>query len=193
MARTHSTMLELGTLAPSFRLPDPVSGGEVSLDDFPDAKGYVVAFICNHCPFVQLIRHEFARFGRDYTQKGLAVIAINSNDAAGYPEDSPEKMKDESRRFGYAFPYLFDETQQVARAYRAACTPDFYLFDADRRLVYRGQFDDSRPGGDAPVTGKDLSAAADTLLSGGVVDPNQRPSIGCNIKWRPGNAPKYYG
>lgn len=184
MARTESKMLELGTIAPGFRLPDPTTGKTVSLDDFPDARGFVIAFICNHCPFVQLIRHEFARFGRAYTQKGLAVIAINSNDVENFPEDSPEKMKDEARRFGYTFPYLFDETQETARAYDAACTPDFYLFDAGRRLYYRGQFDGSRPGNDTPVTGEDLRAAADALLSGKPAPADQKPSLGCNIKWK---------
>ncbi|MCG5496450.1 thioredoxin family protein [Ectothiorhodospira variabilis] len=184
MARTESRMIDLGTRAPDFNLPDPSTGKTVSLDDFPQAKGYVIAFICNHCPFVQLIRHEFARFGREYTDKGLAVIAINSNDADNFPEDSPEKMQDDARRFGYTFPYLFDETQEVAKAYDAACTPDFYLFDADRKLVYRGQFDDCRPGSDVPVTGKDLRAAADALLEGQPIPQDQKPSLGCNIKWK---------
>ena len=193
MARTESRMIDLGTRAPDFSLPDPSTGKTVSLDDFPQAKGYVIAFICNHCPFVQLIRHEFARFGREYTDKGLAVIAINSNDADNFPEDSPEKMQDDARRFGYTFPYLFDETQEVAKAYDAACTPDFYLFDADRKLVYRGQFDDARPGSDAPVTGADLRAASDALLAGRPAPEPQKASLGCNIKWRPGNEPAYYG
>ena len=193
MARTPSTMLALGTVAPDFRLPDPVSGKTVALDDFPGAKGYLVAFICNHCPFVQLIRHEFARYGREYSARGIAVIAINSNDVTSHPEDSPERMRDEARRFGYTFPYLFDETQEVAKAYRAACTPDFFLFAADRRLVYRGQFDASRPGNDVPVTGADLRAASDALLAGQPISSDQKPSIGCNIKWRPGNEPDYYG
>ncbi len=193
MARTPSTMLELGTPAPAFRLPDPVSGQSVSLDDFPDAKGYVIAFICNHCPFVQLIRHEFARFAREYIPQGIAVIAVNSNDIAHFPEDGPDKMKDEARRFGYTFPYLLDEDQSVAKAYRAACTPDFFLFDAERQLVYRGQFDSCRPGSDAPVTGEDLRAACDALLAGRPISDDQKPSIGCNIKWIAGNEPDYYG
>ncbi|MDD3517675.1 MAG: thioredoxin family protein [Chromatiales bacterium] len=193
MARTPSTMLELGTAAPAFRLPDPVSGKTIALDDFPGAKGFVIAFICNHCPFVQLIRHEFARFGREYSNQGLAVIAVNSNDVASHPEDAPDRMQDEARRFGYNFPYLFDEDQATAKAYRAACTPDFFLFDADRKLVYRGQFDDSRPGSDVPVTGRDLRAAADALLAGHPIDADQKPSLGCNIKWKPGNEPDYYG
>ena len=153
MARTPSTMLELGTEAPQFSLPNPSSGDTVSLSDFPDAKGYVIAFICNHCPFVQLLRHEFARFGREYTEKGMAVIAINSNDIETYPGDGPEAMVKEASRFGYTFPYLLDEDQSVAKAYQAACTPDFFMFDADRKLYYRGQFDASRPGSDISVTG----------------------------------------
>jgi thiol-disulfide isomerase/thioredoxin len=191
MARTPSTMLALGTVAPSFALPEPGTGRTVSLDDFPGAKGYWISFICNHCPFVQAIRHEFARAGREYAAKGIAVIAINANDAATHPEDSPEAMKDEARRFGYTFPYLHDERQQVAQAYRAACTPDFFVFDADRKLVYRGQFDGARPGNDVPVTGADLRAALDALLAGRPVDATQKPSLGCNIKWREGNEPAY--
>jgi len=153
----------------------------------------MVAFICNHCPFVQLIRHEFARYGREYTNRGIAVIAINSNDIDAVPDDAPDKMKDDARRFGYTFPYCLDEDQSVAKAYQAACTPDFYLFDADRRLVYRGQFDATRPGSDTPVTGADLRAATDALLAGKPVPQEQHPSLGCNIKWRPGNEPDYYG
>jgi len=191
MARTPSTMLALGTVAPGFALPDPATGKIVSLDDYPTAKGYWISFICNHCPFVQAIRHEFARAGREYAAKGIVVIAINANDAATHPEDSPEAMKDESRRFGYTFPYLHDETQQVAQAYRAACTPDFFVFDADRKLVYRGQFDGVRPGNDVPVTGSDLRAALDALLAGRPVSTEQKPSLGCNIKWREGNEPAY--
>jgi thiol-disulfide isomerase/thioredoxin len=191
MARTPSTMLALGTVAPAFALPDPSTGKTVSLDDFPSAKGYWIAFICNHCPFVQAIRHEFARVGREYAAKGIAVIAINANDAATHPEDSPDAMKDETRRFGYSFPYLHDASQQVAQAYRAACTPDFFVFDADRKLVYRGQFDGARPGNDVPVTGTDLRAALDALLAGRPVSAEQKPSLGCNIKWREGNEPAY--
>lgn len=191
MARTPSTMLDLGTAAPAFSLPYPGTDKNVSLDDFPNAKGFVIAFISNHCPFVQLLRHEFARFGREYTDKGLAVIAINSNDAESYPDDSPDNMEKEAARFGYNFPYLFDEDQSVAKAYRAACTPDFYLFDADKKLVYRGQFDGTRPGCDRPVTGEDLRAAANALLDGRDVPAEQKPSLGCNIKWKDGNAPDY--
>jgi thiol-disulfide isomerase/thioredoxin len=186
-------MIDLGTEAPNFSLPDVVSGRNVSPDDFPDAKGFMIAFICNHCPFVQLIRHEFARYGREYTDKGIAVIAINSNDIVAHPEDGPDAMGDDARRFGYAFPYCLDEDQSVAKAYQAACTPDLYLFDADRKLVYRGQFDDARPGSDAPVTGTDLRAASDALLAGQPVPEPQKASLGCNIKWKPGNEPAYYG
>ncbi|HDO33939.1 MAG TPA: thioredoxin family protein, partial [Chromatiales bacterium] len=159
MARTASTMLELGTPAPDFHLPEPVTGREVSLDDFRDAPALLVTFICNHCPYVQHIRHRLAKLARDYQGKGLAAVGINSNDVAHYPDDAPEKMIEEVRNIGYTFPYLYDETQEVAKAYRAACTPDFFLFDRNRRLVYRGQFDDARPGNDAPVTGRDLAAA----------------------------------
>lgn len=193
MARTPSRMLELGTIAPTFRLPDVVSGQPIGLDDFPAAKGFLIAFICNHCPFVQLIRHEFARYGREYSAKGIAVIAINSNDFGSYPEDSPEAMATDARRFGYTFPYCVDEDQSVAKAYEAACTPDFFLFDAGRRLVYRGQFDGARPGSDLPVTGTDLRTASDALLGGSAISLDQIASLGCNIKWKPGNEPAYYG
>ena len=193
MARTPSQMIDLGTEAPDFSLPDVVSGKTISLDDFPDAKGFMIAFICNHCPFVQLIRHEFARYGREYTDKGIAVIAINSNDIQAHPEDGPDAMRDDARRFGYTFPYCLDEDQSVAKTYQAACTPDLYLFDADRRLVYRGQFDGARPGNDVPVTGADLRAATDALLAGRAIPEDQKASLGCNIKWKPGNEPAYYG
>ncbi|TVP83826.1 MAG: thioredoxin family protein [Thioalkalivibrio sp.] len=194
MARTPSQMIDLGTEAPNFSLPDVVSGNTISLDDFPDAKGFMIAFICNHCPFVQLIRHEFARYGREYTDKGIAVIAINSNDIQAHPEDGPDAMRDDARRFGYTFPYCLDEDQSVAKAYQAACTPDLYLFDADRKLVYRGQFDAARPGNDVPVTGADLRAASDALLAGQAIPAEeQKASLGCNIKWKPGNEPAYYG
>jgi peroxiredoxin len=192
MALTPSTMLPLGTTAPPFTLRDP-RGGTVSLDDLAGAPGVLVMFICNHCPYVQHIREELARFAREVQQKGLAVAAVSSNDVENYPDDSPEKMAEEAERFGYTFPYLFDETQEVARAYRAACTPDFFLFDRDLKLVYRGQFDGSRPGNDVPVTGEDLRAAVDALLAGRPVPEEQTPSMGCNIKWKPGNAPEYFG
>lgn len=189
MALVESTMLPLGTPAPAFRLPEPATGRIVAIDDFAAARALLVAFICNHCPYVQLIREGLGRFGRDYLPRGLAMVAINANDAATHPADSPEKMKEEVERFGYVFPYLYDETQQVARAYRAACTPDFFLFDASRLLVYRGQFDDARPGNGVEPSGRDLRAAADAVLAGLPVSTQQRPGIGCNIKWKAGNAP----
>lgn len=192
MAATPSTMIALGTPAPSFRLSDP-SRRIVSIDDFRNAPGLLVMFICNHCPYVKHIRSGLAAFGRDYQKKGLAIVGINSNDVANYPDDRPEKMAEEIRAAGYTFPYLYDEPQEVAKAYGAACTPDFFLFDRSRKLVYRGQFDDSRPGNGKPVTGKDLRAACDAVLSGKMVAPDQVPSIGCNIKWKAGNAPAYFG
>jgi len=192
MALTPSTMLPLGTPAPDFELPDP-DGQRVSRDDFDDAPGLLVIFLCNHCPFVKHIRHELADFAREARKRGLAVVGISSNDVEKYPDDSPEKMKEEARTVGYTFPYLYDGSQEVAKAYRAACTPDFFLFDGDRELVYRGRFDASRPGNDEPVTGEDLRAAVDALLAGRPVPENQIPSAGCNIKWKPGNEPEYFG
>ena len=168
-------------------------GALVSRDDRAGAAGLLVMFLCNHCPYVQHIREGLAEFARGYRSKGLAIVAINANDAAASPDDGPEKMKVEKARYGYVFPYLYDEPQAVAKAYAAACTPDFFLFDSARRLVYRGQFDDSRPGNGVAVTGKDLRAACDALLSGRQIPADQRPSIGCNIKWRAGNAPTYFG
>ena len=184
-------MLALGTKAPDFRLPDP-SGRMVSLADFQNAPALLVIFMCNHCPYVKHIRDGLAKLARDYQPRGAAVVGISSNDVANYPADSPAKMAEEAASVGYTFPYLYDETQAVAKAYRAACTPDFYLFDRDRRLVYRGQFDDSRPGNGIPVTGKDIRAALDAVLAGKPVSSNQKPSIGCNIKWQPGNEPDYF-
>lgn len=178
-------MAPLGTPAPDFDLPD-TDGAVRSLADFADAPALLVAFICNHCPFVQHIRTAFAAFAREYQARGLAVVAVNSNDVAAYPEDDPARMKEEKERFGYTFPYLYDETQEVAKAYRAACTPDFFLYDRERRLVYRGQFDDSRPGNGRPVTGADLRAAVDCVLAGKPVPADQKPSLGCNIKWKAG-------
>jgi peroxiredoxin len=192
MAATPSSMPPLGMKAPDFALPD-FRGEEHSLSDFGDAPALLVAFICYHCPFVIHIRKEFAAFAREYQEKGLAVVAVASNDVAQYPQDGPDGMAREADEAGYTFPYLFDDSQEVAKAYRAACTPDFFLFDQDRKLAYRGQFDDSRPGNGIPVTGKDLRSAADAVLEGRPVPDEQRSSIGCNIKWRPGNAPKYYG
>ncbi len=184
-------MLPLGTEAPDFRLPDP-SGKVVSLADFKSAPALLVVFMCNHCPYVQHIRSGLAKLARDYRPRGVAVVGINSNDVAGYPADSPANMAKEITAAGYVFPYLYDETQAVAKAYGAACTPDLYLFDKDQRLVYRGQFDDSRPGNGIPVTGKDVRAALDAVLAGKAVPPSQKPSIGCNIKWKTGNEPEYF-
>ncbi len=191
MAATNSTMLELGTEAPPFSLPS-ATGGTVSLEDYPHARAFLVMFICNHCPFVKHVRDELVRLADDYKEKGVAVVAINSNDWSAYPDDSPERMEEEAREYGYPFAYLYDETQEVAKAYRAACTPDFYLFDSERKLSYRGQLDGSRPGNDVPVSGTDLRAALDALLGGGPGIREQRPSLGCNIKWRPGNEPDYF-
>jgi peroxiredoxin len=191
MALTPSTMLPLGTTAPEFKLPDP-DGKVVSRADFKDKSALLVLFICNHCPYVKHIRAGLAQVARDYLPKQVAIIGINSNDVANYPEDSPAKMKAEVKSAGYTFPYLYDESQAVAKAYRAACTPDLYLFDKNHRLVYRGQFDDSRPGNGIPVTGKDLRAALDATLTGIPVAPNQKASVGCNIKWKAGNEPDYF-
>jgi peroxiredoxin len=190
MALTPSTMLALGTTAPDFQLPDP-NGKIISRDDFKGAPALLVLFICNHCPYVKHIRHELAQLGQDYQAKNVAIVAINSNDAKNYPDDSPEKMKLEVKSAGYTFPYLYDETQSVAKAYRAACTPDIFLFDKNFKLVYRGQLDRSRPGNDVPVTGENLRAALDAVLDGKPVSEHQTASIGCNIKWKPGNAPIY--
>ena len=184
-------MLPLGTTAPDFRLPD-TNGKTVALADFKSAPALLVIFMCNHCPFVKHIRQGLAQLGRDYLPKGVAIVAINSNDIATYPDDSPAKMKEEVKSAGYQFPYLYDETQAVAKAYQAACTPDIYIFDRQQKLVYRGQFDDSRPGNGKPVTGKDLRAALDAVIAGNFVSSEQKPSIGCNIKWKAGNEPDYF-
>ncbi|HEX8199261.1 MAG TPA: thioredoxin family protein [Isosphaeraceae bacterium] len=192
MALTPSTMLPLETLAPDFCLPDPSTGRRISLDDVyrsSPAGVAVVIFLCNHCPYVKHVRHELAALAREYGAKGVGVVGINANDAVAYPDDSPERMAREKAEVGYSFPYLYDEGQDVARAYQAACTPDFFVFDRDRRLAYRGQLDDSRPGNGRPVTGQDLRAALDAVLAGRPVPEPQRPSIGCNIKWKPGNEP----
>jgi len=191
MVKTASTMLPLGTTAPDFSLPD-IDGSTVSLSDFQDRKGLLVIFMCNHCPFVKHLRSALAEFGKEYQEKGLGIVGISSNDVANYPDDSPEKMKAEAEEAGYTFPYLFDEDQEVAKAYKAACTPDFFLFDGDLSLVYRGQFDDSRPDSGIPITGADLRAACDAVLQGQPVPEQQKPSIGCNIKWKEGNAPDYF-
>ena len=184
-------MLALGTPAPDFSLPD-TGGNTVSLQDFAAAPALVVAFICNHCPYVKHIREALSLFGKDMQALEVGVVAINSNDVANYPDDSPEKMAREVKAADYSFPYLYDETQAVAKAYRAACTPDFFVFNKNRKLVYRGQFDDSRPGNGIPVTGRDLRAAVDAMLAGRAVDEDQQPSMGCNIKWKSGNEPDYH-
>lgn len=192
MAATESTMLELGTSAPDFDLPDP-TGRRFRLADFVGSEALVVAFICNHCPFVIHIREQMAAFAKEYSDRNVAMVAINSNDVSNYPADAPERMQEEIEKFGYCFPYLYDESQQTAKAFHAACTPEFYLFDSDRKLVYRGRFDAATPGNKEPVTGRDLRRAADALLAGGDADPDQKPGIGCNIKWKPGNEPDYFG
>ncbi len=192
MARTPSTMLELGTPAPTFSLPEPVTGNTISLSDFV-GKPLVIVFICNHCPFVKLIAAQLAMIGDEFQKKGVGFVAINSNDVANYPDDSPEKMVEFVSEYGIRFPYLYDESQDIAKAYRAACTPDFYLFDADHKLAYRGQFDAARPGNDQPVTGADLTDAIKALLANLPIPEEQTPSLGCNIKWKPGNEPDYFG
>lgn len=192
MSDTPSTMLELGTQAPDFTLFDTINNQLVSLDDFDNAKGLLVVFMCNHCPFVKNILDEFVIAARDLQQKGIGVVAISSNDVENYPDDSPKKMASLARENRFSFPYLYDGTQEVAKAFHAACTPDFFLFDENDKLVYRGQFDDSRPGNDEPVTGKDLREAVELLFDGEVKE-DQKPSMGCNIKWKKGNAPEYFG
>jgi peroxiredoxin len=186
-------MLPLGTEAPPFRLPDAAGGGKpVGLDDFAGAPALLVVFMCNHCPFVQHVAGELAALGRDLATRDVAMVGIQSNDIEAYPADAPDRMAEEAARQGWTFPYLYDEDQSVAAAYRAACTPDFFLFDGDRRLVYRGQLDASRPGNGIPVTGADLRAAVDAAVAGRPVSDDQRPSLGCNIKWKPGNEPEYF-
>jgi thiol-disulfide isomerase/thioredoxin len=184
-------MPDLGLPAPDFSLPD-TAGRSYSLADFKDAKALLVVFMCNHCPFVIHLRPVLAAFAREYSSRGLAMVGINANDAISHPDDSPDRMVDEIRVAGYSFPYLYDETQQTAKDYHAACTPDFFLYDEERRLVYRGQFDDSRPGNGIPVTGSDLRAAVDAVLADKPVPEQQKPSLGCNIKWRTGNEPEYF-
>jgi peroxiredoxin len=185
-------MLELGTVAPPFSLPS-TDGEMVSLERYAKAPALLVMFICSHCPYVRHIRKEVARYAKEYQARGLGVVAINSNDIEQYPDDDPAHMAEEAREVGYTFPYLFDETQEVAKAYQAACTPDFFLFGRDRKLVYRGQFDASRPSNGVPVTGADLRAATDAVLEGRPVSDAQVPSIGCNVKWKAGRAPAYFG
>ena len=190
MTLTSSIMSGLGARAPDFRLPD-VDGNEVCLNDFHQYKGLLVIFMCNHCPYVKHIREVLAAFARRNEPRGLAVVGINSNDASTHPADNRQKMAEEVQAVGYSFAYLHDETQRIAKAYRALCTPDLFLYDQGRRLVYRGQFDDSRPGNDIAVTGKDIQSAVDSLLDGRDVPQEQRPSVGCNIKWKQGNEPHY--
>jgi peroxiredoxin len=192
MVATNSTMLPLGVKAPDFSLPD-TSGKVVALKDLAGAAALVVVFMCNHCPYVKHLRTALAQLAREYQSRRVAVVGISSNDVENYPADSPAKMAEEVKSAGYAFPYLYDESQEVAKAYRAACTPDFYLFDSEQRLVYRGQFDDSRPSNGVPATGRDLRAALDAVLAGKPVSATQKPSLGCNIKWKPGNEPDYFG
>ena len=193
MSAVNSTMLELGTKAPKFSLPDTVTGKNVQLKDFRGNKALLVMFISNHCPYVKNIKEGITEYAKDYLPKGVGIVAISSNDVENYPDDSPEKMKEDAEKYGYPFPYLYDEIQEVAKAYKAACTPDLFLFDEKHELVYRGQFDSSRPGNDEPVTGEDLREATDKVLAGEEVPEDQAPSIGCNIKWKEGNEPEYFG
>jgi peroxiredoxin len=190
MSVTASKMLNLGTSAPDFTLPD-TQGNKVSLADFKEAPALLVIFMCNHCPFVKHVSSKLTELIKEYQAKGVSVVGINSNDVSSYPEDSPEMMAEAARENGFTFPYLYDENQQVAKTYRAACTPDFFLFDKDKKLVYRGQMDNSRPSNDIPVTGNDLTTAIDSVLAGEAVNPKQKPSMGCNIKWKQGNEPGY--
>ncbi len=191
MALTNSTMLSLGTSLPNFELPEVVSGDKVFSAGFSGSPGILVMFICRHCPYVVHVQEELARLGKDYTDKGMSIVAISSNDAGNYPADRPEQLKIMAQELGFTFPYCYDEGQEVAKAFTAACTPDFFLFDAKQQLVYRGQLDDSRPGNGKLVTGKDLREAIDAVLARQPVSEEQRPSAGCNIKWKPGNSPSY--
>ncbi len=184
-----SMMLPLGTTAPPFVLHDVVTGQVYSLDSFVGKAALLVMFLCRHCPYVEYVQDGLAKIGQDYQETGLGIIGISSNDPAQYPDDAPERLKNMAQQLKFRFPLCFDDSQEVAKAYKAACTPDFYLFDAQRRLVYRGQFDDSRPGGNRPVTGRDLRAAIDAVLAGTAVNADQKASIGCSLKWKPGNAP----
>lgn len=192
MALTPSTMLDLGTPAPEINLPDVVSGEQVSLATFADDQALLVMFICRHCPFVLHIKHELTRLGNDYEDKPIGIVAIGSNDADNFPNDAPEHLKAMAGELDFKFPYCYDETQDVAKAYSAACTPDFFLFDQERKLVYRGQLDDARPENGKPIDGRDLRAAIEAVLAGEPVSTEQKPSVGCNIKWKPGNAPGYF-
>lgn len=192
MVRTASTMLALGTTAPDFQLPDVVSGQTISLATVADKQALLVMFICKHCPFVKHIQGELVQLGKDYVGEEIGIVAISANDASNYPDDAPNSLKAMANELGFTFPLCYDETQETAKAYTAACTPDFFLFDANQSLVYRGQLDDSRPGNDRPVNGKDLRAAIDAVLAGQSIPSDQKPSIGCNIKWKPGNEPTYF-
>ena len=193
MALTQSTMLDLGAEAPDFALPDVTTGKSVSLDEVAREQGVLVMFICSHCPFVVHVQAELARIGKDYADRPVGIVAVCSNDVGVQPKDTPENLARQAREQGFSFPYLYDQTQEVAQAYQAACTPDIYLFDGARKLVYRGQLDSARPGNDKPVDGSDLRAALDALLAGRPVAADQKPAAGCNIKWRPGNEPSYLG
>jgi peroxiredoxin len=192
MAAVLSTMLELGTPAPDFALPD-TDGRTVSLADLPDAPALLVMFLSNHCPYVRHVRGAIADLARDYAPRGVQIVGIMSNDVSRFPADAPERMREQRAAAGWTFPYLYDESQEVARAYRAACTPDIFLFDRDRKLVYRGQFDSSRPGNGLTPNGEDVRFALDAILEGHPISQDQRPSIGCNIKWKPGNEPEWFG
>lgn len=192
MVLTLSTMLTLGTQAPDFGLPDVVSGKTVSLKDFSDKKALLVMFICRHCPYVKHVEREISRIGTDYADKDLGIVAISSNDPNYDSDDAPESLKEQANKLGFTFPYLYDESQEVAKAYTAACTPDFFLFDKNQKLVYRGQLDASRPENSSPVTGSDLRAAIDATLSDKTASSDQKPSAGCNIKWKPGSEPDYF-
>lgn len=193
MVMVSSTMLELGTPAPDFALPDVVSGDTISLSTFAGKSALVVMFICQHCPFVKHVQDELAKIGHDYVPQNVGILAVSANSVQTHPQDSPENLKEMAENLKFNFPYCYDETQEMAKAYTAACTPDFFVFDGDRKLVYRGQLDDSRPGNDVMVTGQDLRAAIDTVLAGRSLSADQKPSIGCNIKWAPGNEPDYFG
>ena len=193
MAAVNSTMLDLGTEAPDFSLQDVSTGNIYTPNNFKDKKGLLVMFICNHCPYVKLLKEALVEYANEYMPKGIGMVAISSNDVENYPDDSPEKMQEDAENFGYPFPYLYDKTQEAAKAYKAACTPDFFLFDKDLKLAYRGQFDDARPKNDVEPTGKDLREATDKILAGEPIPEDQTPSIGCNIKWKKGNEPEYFG
>ena len=193
MVRTLSTMLPLGTKAPDFTLVDVVSGETISLETFKDKKALLVMFICPHCPFVKHVQQELANIGKDYATKSLGIVAISANDITTHPDDAPDKMKIMAETLGFTFPFCYDESQAVAKAYTAACTPDFFLFDSNQTLVYRGQLDESRPGNDIPVTGEDLRKAIEAILADQAIEFEQKPSIGCNIKWKAGNEPPYFG